>query len=59
MVKLKEENVAAIMTAKEKLEARIASEKGVMANKVEEMGEDNQGNEEDTIVGSPSNTILS
>ena len=52
MVRFKEDNVAAIMVAKEKLEAKFASEKAAKARKEEDRGEDTEN-------VSPSNTVVS
>lgn len=58
MIKFKKDNAAAIAEANKRLKARIASEKAFMPNKREERGEDTQGNGEETVHASPSNTIL-
>lgn len=57
MIKFKDDNVAAIAVAKEKLEARIASKKATMASKGEEKVDDAQLNV--TTQASLSNTVLS
>lgn len=45
--------------AKERLMAKIASENAAMTSKGEEKGEDTHGNSEETVHGSPSNTVIS
>lgn len=59
MVKFKENNFAAMAKAKERLMAKIASENAAMTSKGEEKGEDTHGNSEETVHGSPSNTVIS
>lgn len=59
IVKFKEDNAAVISKAKEKLEAKIASEKADMDSKRVEKGENTQRNGEETAHGAPSNTVLS